>query len=302
MTPSPSVDSLSRFVFEGAAVRGVRVKLADTSRTLLASHAYPPALARVLAELAGAATLLAAALKFDGSLILQLVGNGPVRLIVVECNPGLALRGTAQWDEARVRALPDDATLTSLAGDAERSRLAITLDPRDAGPLYQGIVALGAESVATTIEHYLETSEQVESRLVLDVRDGEVAGVLLQRMPGSGPEDDVTWQRASAALAEAPRERVVAASDGNEGLSALFPAEDVRVFAPTQPRYACTCSRARVEGALRIAGREEIEAALAQDGDVDVTCEFCGTQYRFSASEARAAFAPPGNAAPPTRH
>jgi molecular chaperone Hsp33 len=301
MTPSTSADSLSRFVFEGAAVRGVRVKLSDTSRTLLASHAYPPALARVLAELAGAAALLAAALKFDGSLILQLVGDGPVRLIVVECNPGLALRGTAQWDEARVRALPDDATLSSLAGDTDRSRLAITLDPREAGPLYQGIVALGAASVATTIEHYLETSEQVASKLVLDVRDGEVAGVLLQRMPGSGPEDDATWQRASAALADAPREHVVAASEGNAGLSALFASHDVRVFKPSQPRFACTCSRSRVEAALRIAGRDEIEAALAQDGDVDVTCEFCGTQYRFSADEARAAFAD-SVAAPPTRH
>jgi molecular chaperone Hsp33 len=301
MTGAQSADTLSRFVFEAAAVRGVRVRLADTSRAMLASHAYPPALARVLAELAAAAALLAAALKFDGSLILQLVGDGPVRLIVVECNPGLALRATAQWDELRVRALPDAATLYALSGDGGGSRLAITLDPRDGGPLYQGIVALEAASVASMIEHYLETSEQVASRLVLEARDDGVAGLLLQRLPGSGPEDDATWQRASRAIADAAPERIVAAVADNAGLSTLFPADDLRVFEASQPRFACSCSRSRVEGALRIAGADEIDAALRDDGKVEVRCEFCGARYHFTPDEARAVFAVPAPESP-TRH
>lgn len=299
MTAAGATDTLSRFVFEGAAVRGARVRLSATSRAILASHPYPPALSRVLAELTGAATLLAAALKFDGSLTVQLVGEGPVRLIVVECNPSLALRATAQWDEASVRALSDQATLEALAGGPARSRLAITLDPREGGPVYQGIVALERASVATTIEHYLTTSEQVASKLALVVGDGEVAGVLLQRMPASGPADDITWTRAVEALSVAPRHRIVAAAAGDAGLTALFAGDDLRVFKPAEPRFECSCSRTRVEGALRIAGREEIEAAL-HDGPVEVICEFCGRRYTFAPAEARAVFA--SDAAPKTRH
>ncbi len=303
-SPPASADSLSRFVFDGAAVRGTRVRLRFATRAILASRPYPPALARVLAELVAAAALLAAALKFDGQLSVQLAGAGPVRLIVVECNPKLALRATAQWDDARVRALPDDATLDQLAGDATQARLAITLDPGDAGPLYQGIVALQAATVATMIEHYLSTSEQVDSKLALVTLDGCVAGLLLQRMPTSGPDDDATWAGAVAALNAATPEAIVGAAEGEHGLAHLFAEDDLRVFQASSPRFECSCSLARVEGALRIAGRDEIEAALLDDGEVEVVCEFCGRAYRFAPDEARALFAPARLAAadPPSRH
>lgn len=302
MTGALAADTLSRFVFEGAAVRGTRVRLAQTSRAILAPHAYPPALARILAELTGAAALLAAALKFEGRLSVQLVGEGPVRLIVVECNATLALRATAQWDEAQVRALPDDATLDRLAGGAQHARLAIMLDPKDAGPLYQGIVSLEAISVASTIEHYLSTSEQVASKLALFVDDGEVAGILLQRMPSSGPDDDATWARAATALENAARADIVAASSSDPALAALFASDDLRVFKPSTPRFECSCSRERVEGALRIAGRDEIEAALRDDGHVEVVCEFCGRVYTFAPDEARALFVVAAPGVRPTRH
>jgi molecular chaperone Hsp33 len=296
-------DTLSRFVFEGAAVRGTRVRLSETSRAILAPHDYPPALARVLAELTGAAALLAAALKFDGRLSVQLVGEGPVRLIVVECNPVLALRATAQWDEGRVRALRDDATLDRLAGGPANARLAITLDPRDEGPMYQGIVALETASVATTIEHYLTTSEQVASKLALVASDDEVAGVLLQRMPSSGPSDDATWSRAIAALDKASSSDVIAAASGDDGLASLFADDELRVFRAVTPRFECSCSRRRVEGALRIAGRDEIEAALLERGHVEVVCEFCGREYTFAPDEARALFGDgAAGSVPPTRH
>ena len=285
-------------------MRGTRVCLSQTSQAILASHPYPLSLKRVLAELTAAAALLAAALKFDGRLSVQLVGGGPVRLIVVECNPTLALRATAQWDEPRVRALPDDATLDRLAGGDMQARLAITLDPQDAGPMYQGIVALETASVATTIEHYLSTSEQVASKLALVVDNGDVAGVLLQRMPASGPADDETWARAIAALDAATPDAIVEATNSDTGLADLFAEDDLRVFKASTPRFECSCSRTRVEGALRIAGRDEIEAALRNDGEVEVVCEFCGHEYTFAPDEARALFAPAPLAAsaPPTRH
>jgi len=140
-------DALVPFVVEGAAVRGALVRLPAAATTIVAAHQYPPALARALAELAAASVLLASTLKLDGSLLLQIAGDGPVRLAVVECTGKLDLRATAQWDEARVRTQGDAATLVALSGGA-RGRMTITLDPRDAGTLYQGIVALEADTVA----------------------------------------------------------------------------------------------------------------------------------------------------------
>jgi molecular chaperone Hsp33 len=281
---------LSRFVFEGAAVRGARVLLSGAADAILAAHPYPQPLARVIAELLAAATLLASMLKFDGSLTLQLQGDGPVRLLVVECDQGLSLRATAQWDPDRVAPLRADASLADLAGGDRHARLVITLDPKGAGNLYQGIVALEATSVAALIEHYLSASEQVPSRLALAVNEGEVAGILVQRMPGGDAEDDRTWERARETLARAAPEAVVSAARDHAGLSALFPADDLRVFRSTTPRFFCGCGPARVERALRIAGRHEIEAALAERGEVEVVCEFCNQRYVYGPEAARALF------------
>lgn len=284
-------DAFSRFLFEGAGVRGARVRLADTARTIIGAHPYPPALARALRELAACASLLAGSLKFDGTLIVQLAGDGPVRLIVVECTTALQLRATAQWDAARVRALRDDATLHELAGGPASARLAITLDPRDDGAMTQGIVALESGSVAQLLEHYLTTSEQVASKLALAQAGGEVAGVLLQRLPGSTPDDEATWHEAGVALGAADMPALGLAATSDAGLAALFPGRDLRVFRTLAPRAECSCSVGRVERALRIAGRQEIEAALAEQGRVEVVCEFCGRQYLFAPAEALALFA-----------
>jgi molecular chaperone Hsp33 len=246
----------------------------------------------VIAELLAAATLLASTLKFDGSLIVQLQGDGPVRLLVVECDQGLSLRATAQWDGARVAALAPEATLADLAGGASQARLVITLDPRGAGNLYQGIVALEATSVAGLIGHYLGISEQLPSRLRLAVRDSDVAGVLVQRMPGAEEADGETWQQAGIRLDDATSADIVAAARDDRGLSALFPAHDLRVFRSRSPRFFCGCDPSRVERALRIAGRLEIEAALAERGELEVICEFCNRRYVYGPDAARALFSP----------
>jgi molecular chaperone Hsp33 len=283
-------DTLTRFVFEHAAVRGALVTLGDTVRSVLACHAYPPAVQRVLAELLAAAALLASTLKFQGSLIMQLQGDGPVRLLVVECTDALDLRATAQWDAGRTAALGPAATLADLAGGPAHGRLVLTLDPRGAGTIYQGIVTLESGSVAGLIEHYLATSEQLASRLALSVRDGTAAGVIVQRLPGASEDDDTTLARV--------RERIDALApdmlhDGTieARLQTLFPEDDLRMFAPRATQARCSCSRERVANALRIAGRDEVEAILAERGDVEVTCEFCNRRYVFVPAAARAVFA-----------
>ncbi len=283
-----SEDALTRFAFERAAVRGGLVRLSDTVHAIVRCHPYPRALAQALADLLAAAALLASTLKFTGSLTVQLQGDGPVRLLVVECSDTLDLRATAQWDAARMAALPAEATLAELAGGPAHGRLTITLDPKGAAPLYQGIVALESGSVAGLIEHYLMTSEQLDSRMVLTSDGGRAAGMILQRMPGAGEEDDLAWQRACESMAAIDRGTLLRATLAEAVLESAFPEVDLRVFDARPARFHCTCSRERVENALMIAGREEIEAILAERKDIEVTCEFCNHCYVFAPAQARA--------------
>ena len=303
-------------MFEHAAVRGALVTVSDTVRAVLACHPYPPPLQRVLAELVAAAALLASTLKFTGSLIAQLQGDGPVRLLVVECTEALELRAMAQWDAERTGALGADATLAELAGGPEHGRLVLTLDPKGAGTIYQGIVALEAGSIAGLIEHYLATSEQLTSRILLATDDAaagppqggrplggrtpqgssggssSTVGLLVQRLPGATEEDDATWSRARNVLDTLAPADLLASVSATDQLAATFPQDDLRVFKAKRVSFACSCSRERVENALRIAGAAEIESILAERGDVEVTCEFCNRRYAFEPAEARAVFVP----------
>jgi len=288
-------DTLTPFVIEHADIRGALVRLHETSRAILDCHDYPPAVRRALAELIAAAALLASTLKMKGSLVVQLSGDGPLRLLVVECNDALELRATAQWSQADIEALPRDASLSALAGDPANSRLVLTLDPRDAGAMYQGIVALEGESIAASLEHYLKTSEQLASRLVLSSSNARAAGIIVQRLPSSGRDEDAMWGRLIEQLGSA--ERLLDGDDVHATLHALFPADDVRVFDSRPVAFRCRCSRARAENALRIAGVDEIEAAIAERGDVEVACEFCNHRYTFTPAQARSLFA-----AEDTRH
>jgi len=290
--PVRFVDNVTRFMFEGAAVRGALVSLDDACREIVGQHPYPPALRRVLAELLAASALLASTLSFKGTLAVQMQGEGPVRFLVVECTADLGLRATAQWRDA-ASALPDDAPLRALAGEPAASRLAIMLDPKDGGPIYQGIVALEGTSVAALIEHYLTTSEQIDSRLVLATDATRARGMLLQRMPSAGPDDDTTWRRACSRL-DISAADLLEAENVEALLAARFPADDIRVLAPRAARFRCDCSGDRVANALRMLGRAEIEGILAEQGMVGVTCEFCSRRYSFVAADALALFAPRG--------
>jgi len=174
-------DSLQRFLFEGAPVRGELVHLDATWRAVLERHEYPEPLRAVLGELMAAAALLSATLKFDGSLILQIQGSGAVKLIVVECTSEQTMRATAKWDGELA-----SGGFRALVGDG---RFVITIVPSDPTRSYQGIVELSGDSVAAVLEHYMATSEQLETRLWLAADATQAAGMLLQRVPSPVAED-----------------------------------------------------------------------------------------------------------------
>ena len=183
-----SHDSLTRFVFEGAPVRGEIVHLDATWRAVLERHEYPPVLRTVLGELMAAAALLSSTIKFTGSLIMQVQGSGPVKLLVVECTSDQTMRATAKWDEPL-----EGSDFRELVGNG---RFVITIAPEDAKQTYQGIVTIEGADVASALEHYMATSEQVETRLWLAADAECAAGMLVQRLPGSSERDPDAWNRA----------------------------------------------------------------------------------------------------------
>ena len=274
-------DRLHRFLFEQAAIRGEIVSLDASFRAILARHDYPAVLHDLLGEFTAGAALLAATIKFEGALIIQAQGTGPVQLLVVECTSDGSLRALAQSD-----ATVEPAPLRQLLGDA---RLAITIDPREGAQRYQGIVEVGADSTAAAIEHYLERSEQLPTRLWLAVGPERAAGLLLQRLPGQDPDEDA-WNRVTTLAATITSEELLTL-EARALLHRLFHEEDVRLFDPQPLHFRCTCSRERVVRALRMIGPDEVHALLKERGEIETHCEFCNQRYVFDPVDAEQIFA-----------
>ena len=316
------LDELHKFLFEGLPVRGMLVRLGPSWRELLGRRvgatAYPPPVRTLLGEMAAAAALMQANIKFDGAVILQVFGDGPVKLAVAEVQPDLGFRATAKV----VGEVTDDARLAAMLNVHGKGRCAITLDPQDksggAQP-YQGIVALHGDAgeplqaLSAVLEHYMLQSEQLDTRLILAADDECAAGLLIQRLPVEGQgnleqrhhEDDIgideAFNRIAHLTATLTREELLTL-DAGKLLHRLYWEEDVRRFAPLRPHFACRCSRERVRGMLRGLGASEVEGIVAERGEVEIGCDFCGLQYRFDAVDVGEIFTPqrdqpPGSAA-----
>lgn len=277
-----TTDNLQRFVFEHAAIRGELVHLDNTWRAVLDRHDYPPAVRDLLGELMAAAVLLSATLKFTGSLILQIQGNGPVHLLVVESTSERTLRGMAQWAGE-----PEPMPFPALVGEG---RFVITIDPKEGGQRYQGIVSLEGETVAAALENYLARSEQLDSRLWLAADTRQAAGMLLQKLPGDEDEDSDMWLRATHLGATITRDELLALP-AREVIRRLYHEEDVRLFDSEDVRFRCSCSRERVTNVLRMLGYDEIQSILNERNAVDVDCEFCNQHYTFDRVDAEQIFA-----------
>jgi molecular chaperone Hsp33 len=275
-------DSLQRFIFEGVPVRGEIVHLDATWRAVLERHDYPEPLRAVLGELMAAAALLSATLKFDGSLILQMQGSGTVKLIVVECTSEQTMRATAKWDGE-----PSAGSFRELVGDG---RFVITIAPNDGKQTYQGIVELTGDSVSQVLEHYMSTSEQLETRLWLGADGTQAAGMLLQRVPGPEGGDTDAWNRA-VTLGGTVTGRELLTLPARQIIRRLFHQEDVRVFDARVVSFRCSCTRERVVNMLRLLGHAEVRSIVAERGEVDVSCEFCNKRYALDAVDAEQIFA-----------
>lgn len=288
-------DSLQRFLFEHLAVRGELVHLDATWQAVLERHDYPAPLRAVLGELMAAGALLAATVKFDGAVILQLHGTGPVTLIVVECTNANLLRATAKWAGDL-----GPGGLRTLLG---AGRFSITLAPASSGaPTYQGVVDLAGGTVAACLEHYMAHSEQLRTRLALAADIRHAAGMLLQELPGNRDADPDAWNRVSQ-LAATLTERELLELPPEILLRRLYHEDDVRLFESSPVAFRCSCTAQRVVAMLRMLGEAEVRDIIAERGAVEVTCEFCNKRYSFDAVDAEQVFADARVSAPgATRH
>ena len=277
-------DSLRRFLFEHAPIRGEIVCLDAVWRSVIERHNYPAILRDLMGELCAATALLAATLKLRGAMVLQIHGKGAVKLLVVECSGDLEMRATAKWEGDLVQ-----GTLRDLVG--ADGRFVITLDPKDGNQAYQGIVALEGESIAEILQNYMTRSEQLETRLWLAADGNHAAGMLLQKLPGKdeSPDHDA-WKRA-VQLADTLKTDELLSLPAIDLLRRLYHEEDIRLFEAHSVIFRCTCSRENVARMLRMLGREEVDGIIAERGDVEVHCEFCNQRYVFDRVDADAVFA-----------
>jgi molecular chaperone Hsp33 len=285
-------DTLQRFVFERARVRGELVRLDATWREVSRRGAYPERLQASLGELTAACALMAATLKLaDGGLVLQIQGRGPVSLLVVDCRSDLSIRAMARWEGD----LAGDEAGPSLHSLTSGGRCVLTLEPGGEGQVYQSVVPLDATSATEVLERYMERSEQIETRFCLAADADHARGLLLQRLPargeGADPERDADpdlWNRSSTLLSTLTRNELLELP-GEVILRRLFHEENLRLFESLPVRFACRCSRERVGGVLRMIGPQETRSILDERGEIEVTCDYCRERYVFDRSQAEEA-------------
>ncbi len=269
-------DNLQRFIFDNAPVRGEWVHMTESWQQILVRREYPTAIQRLLGEMMAAAALLAATVKIKGRLVLQSKSSGPVNLMMVECTSDNTLRAFAQWDGD----VEDDASMSELTGEGI---LAITIDVEGSKQPYQGVVSLEANSISGVLETYFNQSEQLDTRIWLAADANSVSGLFLQQLPstaGNKEEDEEHWSRLSQLAGTITPNELLNLGAGTL-LHRLFHEEECRLLNSTDLSFSCSCSRERVADTITLLGEHDANDLLAEQGHIEVACEFCNEHYHF---------------------
>lgn len=277
ITHSP--DSSQRFIFEHADIRGEIVRLHKTYLDTVRGKQYPEAVAALLGEFLAASALLSTTIKFDGRLVIQARSGGEIAVIMGECTSDGELRGIARYSET-----PGSDQFTQLLRDGN---LVITIDTRKGEP-YQGIVALEGNSLAECLQAYFTQSEQLGSIFYFASDKDHVVGLMLQQLPSQLQKDlderSRHWEHFST-LARTITDAELLELPNADILHRLYHQEELRVFAPRELKFACSCSRERTARALLALGKQEVDELIAERGGVEISCEFCATEYNFGPGE-----------------
>jgi molecular chaperone Hsp33 len=276
----PIQDTLQRFIFEQVPIRGEFIRLEESFQTIVNQHTYPPVLHQLLGEALCVAGLLSAIIKFSGRLTVQFRGKGKLKLLLAQCDDHLCLRGLAKWDGEM-----SSADLKEALNDGV---LAIMIDAGMNNSSYQGIVSWQGGSLADSIEGYFRHSEQLATKIWLEVNQTTATGLLLQVIPASG-ENNISgehgqlnphWERITQSTHSLSHMDMLS-MDCQSLLKILYPEELIRLFSAAPVAFGCTCSRKRSANAIAMLGEQEAEDELKDKQNIVVTCDFCNKEYIF---------------------
>ena len=273
-----SADTVIPFGFESLPVRGALIHMSRSWRRMLRDHDYDALVTETLGHAAAATGLIAQSLKFDGAVTLQIIGGEALRMLVMQVTSDLDVRGMA--------AVSDGVEAQSFGDLTRDAQCAVTID--SGKQPYQGIVAIEPESLAASLEHYFDRSIQVPSHLVLVANENVAGGVLLQQVPGEQIDED-DWYRLNFLI------QTLTTGDfddeaGMQLIGKLFAEDDVRVYEARPVDFRCRCSAAKTEDILKMIGETEARDALAEQGSIEVSCEYCGRKRQFDAVDVERLF------------
>jgi molecular chaperone Hsp33 len=269
-------DVLNRYLFDDMHARGELVQLSKTYQDIIALHDYPTGVQQLLGELVAATCLLTATLKFEGEIVVQLQGDGPVGYIAVNGDHKQNMRGIA-----RLTQKTSAEGLNNLIG---KGTMVITIRPLQ-GEAYQGVVALEQENLADCLAHYFEVSEQIPTKIWLftDSEKQQVAGSLIQLLPdGEDKEKQQDDYQHLCQLTNTIKAEEIFTLDAQTLLYRLYNQEEVRIFEPQAVTYQCSCSEQKCLDAIAQIAPEELKSIIVEQGNVSMTCDYCKTTYLFN--------------------
>lgn len=278
-----SEDTLYRFIFENTDIRGNYVKLNHTIEEATQHQALPQNIHIALGELMVASSLLASTLKLDGSLTLQIQTNGPLKLLIAECNDNLGIRGTVKWNGPIESIAPIDLI--------KEGHFIITLIQKNAKTPYQGIVPMEGNSISELLENYMLRSEQIQTKLWIHSQENIFHGLLIQKLPFNSSAEALDQEAMTSAWedivmsADKSFKAIHPALEASKILQIIFSSETIRLYDPSYPNFACSCSKKSVENMLRLIGKKECESIIEEQSSITIHCDFCNECYKYSEDE-----------------
>lgn len=276
------MNAIKRFLFKDLAIRGQHLQLDDAWQKMIEDRHYPPVLIEVLGELTAITVMMANGLKHPGKVTLQIQGQGPVNLLVVEATQDLKIKGVAKTNQP----LTKEKTLDELLGDGQ---ILMTLENSATDALFQSYVERQGQTVVQAFEAFLTQSEQLPSKLWLAADESGVGGVLIQQMPASNDasnaeQDKDAWNRITTLTDTLTPEELVSL-DSETLLHRLFHEELIELFEPNQVAYHCPKDPAKIEAMILSMGEDEARKLLEEQGEIVVHNEMCNFHLRLTASD-----------------
>ena len=267
-------DFIQRFLFDNYNIRGEFVRLEKSYQAIIEQHNYPPVISELVGQSLMTAVLLTETMKFNGQMTLQLQSDGPVSLLVAQCNHKRHIRALAKWRK--------DVEPINIKSALGKGNIMITVEYDDKVNPYQSIIPLEHKNVSDAVANYFICSEQLPTKFVLACDNNNAAGIMLQVMPGDVDND--LWHEITA-LANTLTQSELLDLGVETILQRLFHEHDVRLFDKEEVTFRCKCTIQRMERAIITIGEEEANDILKTSKEIMITCDFCNSQFGFNKNQ-----------------